>query len=291
MPKSRLIYNRKYQRLNILEWVSETPNAPICLFLHGLSNNAAIWHSIADNITPYYQMVALDFRGHGDSDWDPDHAYTHNDFIDDLHYCIASLNLKHIHLIGHSLGARVAALYLQQYGADILSFTIIDTGPNVKSGASNKIKDDMNAMPRVFSSPDNYLALLSKIYILSQPSELAQMAQHDLRQRTDGSWELKFDHNIISALWSSNTEQGNNALENKQDSLWEAFTNILVPSLVIRGKVSAVLGRRTAQEMTERMPNATLATIERAGHAVMTDNPTEVSKVIVRFLEQIAATA
>ena len=53
--------------LQLLEWSQE---GPALLFLHGFDNDAHVWDEFAPTFVPYYRTLALDQRGHGESDWD-----------------------------------------------------------------------------------------------------------------------------------------------------------------------------------------------------------------------------
>ena len=78
------------------------------VLLHGFTNDAHIWDGLASKLQQSHQVFALDFRGHGDSDWDPEGRYEHAVLVSDVQQIIAQLGLNNIHLVGHSLGARVA---------------------------------------------------------------------------------------------------------------------------------------------------------------------------------------
>lgn len=84
---------------------------PPILALHGWLDNAASFMPIATYLTDY-DLIAIDFPGHGHSDHLPKHAIYH--FIDAVHYialCQENLKLDTIHLLGHSMGGAIACLY------------------------------------------------------------------------------------------------------------------------------------------------------------------------------------
>ena len=67
--------------LHVLEWSEE--NVPL-LLLHGYGNEAHIWDDFAPAVTPFYRTLAIDQRGHGDSDWDPGHRYDIDAMVRDV---------------------------------------------------------------------------------------------------------------------------------------------------------------------------------------------------------------
>lgn len=284
---NRFILNNKQKKLNILEWPSQINTQKTCLLLHGFSNNAYVWDTIAQKLSEKYHVYALDFRGHGDSDWDTEGEYKHQDFALDLNYALVNLNLHKPHIIGHSLGARVATLFLQENDFPISSFTLIDTGPQVNEQASKKIRQDVLNSPTLFNSPQDYLNYISKIYWLADKNELESMAKYDLKKIAEQQWQLKLDPEVVKNLWATSKEE-NIVL---QQVLWQALEKITVPSLILRGQISAVLRKEVAEKMQAKMQHSKYFEIKKSGHAVMMDNPEETTQSIWNFLQEIDAAA
>src|SRR5690606_16642447 len=67
--------------LHVLEWSRE--GVPMIL-LHGHGNEAHLWDDFVPAVAPYYRVLAVDQRGHGDSDWDPQGRYDADALADDL---------------------------------------------------------------------------------------------------------------------------------------------------------------------------------------------------------------
>ncbi|MHB8573762.1 MAG: alpha/beta fold hydrolase, partial [Dehalococcoidia bacterium] len=80
--------------------------APVLLLLHGLAGHARMWDVIATALADRFHVLALDLRGHGETDWAP--AYSYDLFADDVEQFAADLQLQHFALVGQSLGAEVA---------------------------------------------------------------------------------------------------------------------------------------------------------------------------------------
>jgi pimeloyl-ACP methyl ester carboxylesterase len=279
MVYSRYIVTQSKKKIHILSWITQSSNPrqkECCVLLHGVSNNAAIWSKIAEGLSLNYDVFAIDFRGHGDSDWNSDGQYHHSHFVEDVIETIQTLRLMNIHLIGHSLGARIASLALLKQPNIAKSFTIVDYNPTIAAASSEKIKTDLLNTPDTFKTLEDYTKHLSKIYIFSDHSELTRMSNNDLRA-DQTAWRLKFDKHVVRSLWSASRAS-------IQPELWKAIDSIVVPTLIIRGKISAILNAKQAVTLNNILQNSTLVTVDRSGHSVITDNPDATLIVLLNFL-------
>src|SRR5262245_44610480 len=96
--------------LRALEW--GTRGRPVLCFLHGGSAHAHWWDGVAPTFADRYHVVALDQRGHGESDWPAPGAdgprYATADFASDLFGVMDALGCRDITLCGHSMGGHNA---------------------------------------------------------------------------------------------------------------------------------------------------------------------------------------
>lgn len=231
-------------------------------------------------------VIAVDFRGHGDSDWDQDAKYSHSQLVSDIHRLIKQLPYKKLHIIGHSLGARVAMLMIARTNISAESFTIIDTGPEVRAVGVDKVRKDAQNTPTSFPSVDAFNDYLSAIYLFGQRDRIRAMAENGLKQQA-GCLIPKTDPAFTAALWKPESEQGESkALRAPlNDELWQALSTIKSPSLILKGQASAILAKHTAEKMAhEVMANAEFKVIRRAGHAIMVDNPEEFQSTVEQFI-------
>ncbi len=282
--------NRDELQLHVLHWPARTPSAgaPV-LLLHGFTNDAHIWDPLSQQLSEHHDVFALDFRGHGASAWDPEGRYLHQSLVTDLIDCIDHLQLQRPHLIGHSLGARIAMLAAGQSGIPISSLCILDTGPDVRAAGVRKVRRDAEATPAHFVSTQAYQAWLAQVYMLSDTHAIAHMARHGLREGPAG-WQPNTDPAFTRALWKPESYQGSShdLVAPLNEQLWQALTHIHAPTLLLRGQISAILSRDTARRMVEdSLPRAELQVIPRAGHALMCDNPSHSIQAITDFIRRI----
>lgn len=259
-----------------------------CILLHGFGHDSRIWDPLAKSLQSQFEVVALDFRGHGDSAWDSQQRYSHSALLEDLAALVQHLGLKRFHLVGHSMGARVAMLYSAQHAQRVTSLTIIDTGPEASNRGVNRIREDAQDQPDVFESRLQYFDWLCTRHPLALKCALQQLAKHGLRANTSGTqWRAKTDPAFVTALWQQDiTGIGENDLRHDlAQQMWQTLEHIRCKTLVLRGQISSILKHDVAREMVDnKLEQGELASAPMSGHAVMLDNPEFCIDTISAFL-------
>jgi pimeloyl-ACP methyl ester carboxylesterase len=285
-PDSIRFHNAQGLELHANIWPND--GAPSCLLLHGFGHHSRIWDPLARHLQTDYQVLALDLRGHGDSDWDADRDYSHAALLQDLVALTARLELDNFHLVGHSLGARVAMLFAADYPQQVASLTIIDTGPEADPRGIRRIRMDAVRQPSTFANLHSYREWLGARHPLACPRGLQYLADHGVRQ-TGSHWLVKTDPAFVAALWqqdfaSTTDDPGCTPLS---QTLWQCLARTHCPTLVLKGQISSILRRDTAIRMVERcLARSELDVVPMAGHAVLLDNPEYCIAAISSFLGQ-----
>lgn len=268
--------------LNVLRWGDLDAAKPDCLLLHGLDNNARVWDALSAHLLAYFTVYAIDFRGHGDSDWSVRSTYTTDCLASDVEFVCEQLDLQGIFLVGHSLGGRVAANFSARFPERVCALVLADVGPMLDSFAMQKMRSDNAAAPKSFTCPQSYFHYLSDVYSLADERALRQFAHLSLRL-VDGVYYNKTDPACREAILNTRDRQLSNQ-HSPYGRIWEQLPQIHQPTLLLRGAYSAILDKGCAAKMLERLPDGKLITIEMAGHAIMIDNPAQTVQSIGRFL-------
>ena len=283
-PKDVRVKGSTGGELHLLEWSTE--GVPM-LLLHGFGNEAHIWDDFAPIVAPHYRTLALDHRGHGQSDWDPEGRYDIDSLVDDVEAVTAALGIERLVLVAHSLGGRVATVFAGRHPGRVAGLVFVDIGPEVDLRGSLRIRQDVESnLSPVFVSVEEYARALSLSYPSAQPEALRRMAQHGLRRRRDGRFELVMDPALrgITAgrSASAEAEQQETALRQR---MWDALAALPCPVLVVRGAASDILSPETADRMVDEvLQNGRLAVVAQAGHSVMTDNPRGFNDAVASFV-------
>ena len=122
----RYCCHREEIEISYLEWRSnrETNPEPL-LLLHGLADSAMVWSSLGAYLSPKYHIVAPDLRGHGESS-KPDSGYSSAEIVADLKTLMTHLDWERSHILGHSWGAKVAAIWATQNPECFSSLILVD---------------------------------------------------------------------------------------------------------------------------------------------------------------------
>ncbi len=265
------------------------PNAgmPSCVLLHGFGHHSRIWDPLARRLQADYEVVALDFRGHGDSAWDRESDYSHGTLQQDLQALVRALKLAQFHLLGHSLGARIAMLYAAEQPQQVSSLTIMDTGPEASPKGIQRIRSEAANQPAFFADMSDYQSWLRTRHPLASASGLQSLYEHGLRASGE-QWQAKTDPAFVRQLWRQDFAGAANDPDNLPltQTLWQCLSSTNCPTLVLKGQISSILSREVAKTMVEHLERGQLDVVPMAGHAVLLDNPDYCIASISGFLGQ-----
>jgi pimeloyl-ACP methyl ester carboxylesterase len=282
-PRSRRIPGSDGLSLHVLEWSDE--GTPLVL-VHGFGNEAHIWDDFAAIVAPHYRTVAVDLRGHGDSDHDPEHRYDYDFHVADLEAVTAALGIERLVLVGHSFGGRTSMLFAAKHPGRMAGLVIVDIGPEHDPRGTTRIRlEVMQRGDGSFASPAEYERVLAHNFPAGSEGSLRRMAQHELRRRADGRYERKADPAFMAGRPAASEAEGEARERDTAKRLWDALAGIPCPTLVVRGAASDILSPEIADRMVDDvLQKGQLMVVPRAAHSVMTDNSAGFSEAVAGFV-------
>jgi len=282
-PRSRRVAGADGLSIHLLEWSDE--GVPLVL-VHGFGNEAHIWDDFAPRVAPHYRTVAVDLRGHGDSDHDPEGRYDYDHHVADLEAVTSALGIDRLVLVGHSFGGRTATIFAAKHPERMAGLVIVDIGPEHDPRGTTRIR--MEVMQRgdgTFAEPGEYERVLAHNYPAGDPESLRRMARHELRRRDDGRWVRKADPTFMSGRPGASEADAEARERDTAQRLWGALQKIPCPTLVVRGAASDILSPETADRMVDDvLTKGQLAIVPRSAHSVMTDNPGGFAEAVCAFV-------
>ncbi|MEH7464651.1 alpha/beta hydrolase [Bacillus thuringiensis] len=90
------------------------------LFLHYMGGSAAIWRSIIPSFIEEYRVIAIDIRGHGNSDH-PQRGYQLETLVKDVRKVLDVLGIYKTHIVGSSLDCYVGTMFASMYADRVIS--------------------------------------------------------------------------------------------------------------------------------------------------------------------------
>jgi len=244
------------------------------VLLHGFGLGARVWERQLEALSHDRLVVALDFRGHGDSEWDPSVDYGCVALVEDLITVLDGLGIERCLLVGHSMGADVALRYARISARRVAGLALVDMGPELEEKGRASLRGLAHRMPETFDTPEEYAGWLAAAHPLANASILHTLARQWVRPLPCGRYRRKLD----PAFRDGRTARG------KSDARWRALTSITQPTWVMRGASSPLLAESTAKQMRTTLPRGELCTIDRAGHCPMLDNPSGTTEALERFV-------
>ncbi|MEX2158671.1 MAG: alpha/beta hydrolase [Dehalococcoidia bacterium] len=264
-------------RVHYLDWGDE--GRPPLLLMHGGMQTAHSWDLIAVALKQRYHVVAVDMRGHGDSDWEGDYGYESH--ARDLEALVAHLGWPRFVLVGLSLGGLAAMLYASEHSDTLAALAIVDVGPELNVSGVNKIVDFGRA-PGELDSIDAYVDRASQFNPRRNADALRYTLSHNLRRLENGKLGWKYDTRVAN----SRGERREPPAPGYFSELWERLPHITCPTLVVRGAESNVFLEKTGRKMADLLPSGRFVTIADAGHTVPQDNPSAFLETLSTFLNE-----
>jgi pimeloyl-ACP methyl ester carboxylesterase len=237
-------------------------DGPPLVMLHGLSGHARTWDHTAAALSDRYRVLALDQRGHGDSDWAPEYGI--GLMAADLLGFMDTLQLREVTLMGLSMGGLVSFVFAAAHPERVRRLMVLDIGPEIAPAGSRNVSAAMAASD-VFASEDEAFAQARAANPRPTDETLRHRVRHNLRSQPDGTLTFKYDKVLRSqpGAW----------LELTADQLWAAWRSVRCPVLLVRGEDSPILAAETAQRMLAENPNASFVSIPDCGHSITLDRP------------------
>ncbi|MDI3386462.1 alpha/beta hydrolase [Streptomyces sp. B-S-A8] len=253
---------------------TQEAEGPGVLLLHGLMGCATHWAGTASWLAERHRTVALDQRGHGESD-KPVAPYTREAYVEDAEAALVQLGLAPAVLVGHSMGALTAWQLAARRPDLVRGLVICDMRASALGAASQREWTDwFRTWPVPFATLDDVRRWFGEDDPwVERPNPARGAFYAEVMARREDGWRPVFDP--ARMLTSRETWV--------HDAHWEELAQVQCPALVVRG-LDGQLGRAEAQEMVRVLPHGTYAEVPEAGHLVHYDQPSAWRAAIEPFL-------
>jgi non-heme chloroperoxidase len=259
------------------------PGSPPVLLLHGGGQTRHAWGRTAHALARAGRLaVALDLRGHGESDWAPDGDYRLGAFRADLERVLADLAGPPA-LVGASLGGLAILLAAESARFAPAAVVLVDVAPRLEREGTRRIVEFMTERPEGFASLEEAAELIASFTRERTRERNLDGLAKVLRRGGDGRFRWHWDPRFMS-------ERGPAELLDRA-RLLDAAARISAPALVVRGRQSDVLSLEGAGELLAALPDAEFVDVSGAGHMVAGDRNDAFTEAVCGFLERRAPVA
>jgi len=255
-------------RLNYLDWGNT--QAPTLILIHGGRDHARSWDQVAQALREDWHIICPDLRGHGDSAWSPDGAYTMPYFICDLAQLIHQQSDAPVTIVAHSLGGAISLRYAGLYPERVrklvaiegLGLSSAETGMSVGKSFGTLWRDWIEKQrklatrqPRRYASVEEALARMQGENAHLTETQARHLTIHGVARNEDGSFSWKFDDYV----------QPGPPVDISPVELHALWGNITCSILLCHGQDSWA-ENPLETGLTAHFHNASVQTFENAGH-------------------------
>ena len=251
--------------LRYLDWGTDGKPAMMCL--HGHTGQAHIWDEFAQAMAPHYRVLAVDQRGHGESQWAAD-GYDRDRFVDDLEALIQTLALDRVVLSGLSMGGWNSLLYAHRHPERVERIVLVDIAPE-GSEESRRMSAGRPPTPLDFGGFEEAVGIARQGNPWIADARLRSDLADRLREGEDGRWAWKADPALFNSPLRDSSDAGLIA------RYWKAVEEIPCPILLVRGSESPLVADKTVERMRRLNSGLESVDVAGAGHVVTVDRPEE----------------
>lgn len=244
-------------------------NGETLVFLHGLSDNLLYWEFLASNLKDDYQVIRLDFRGHGESELG-DEEITIDQLANDLINLLEVLDVDKINLIGFSLGGAVALDFAVKYPEKVSSLVLMSSFFKINEDSEKILIQLKDALESSFE--DFYDLILPKVLcpdvIDENKNEL--VALKEIASKT------------------ANTQAYIKAIDACLDfDIEDKLSEIDIPTLILAGKYDGMFELDTQIHLQSKIKDSKLIVFDNVKHNLLVGkNNLEILEIIKNFIKK-----
>lgn len=238
------------------------------IILHGFLGASDNWRAMSKRLAAQCKVYSLDLRNHGASPHSPVMDYAA--MADDVREFFASENIDRAHLLGHSMGGKVAMQFALDNASYIDGLVVVDIAPKAYPPKHKPLLAALKALElancKTYSDADRALA-----GNIPEP-QVRQFLITNLARGTDALFYWRIGLEEIIANYDALSEAVS------------ADSNVATRTCFIRAGRSDFIADNDIPEIRERFPNALVVTIADAGHWVHIDAADEFFRIVSGFL-------
>jgi pimeloyl-ACP methyl ester carboxylesterase len=250
------------------------PGGTPLLIVHGLSYFSYDWLGVAQALAGEREVVAMDMRGFGDSDWSAAHDYSVPAMAQDIVNLLDHLGWKRALLAGHSMGGRSSTFVAAKHPARVAALALVDYTPENAPPGTRRTTETVGNTPDAFPSIEAAMQYFGK----------NDRARFEAYLRKSGAgYAVKRDTYF--------RDQFRRVLQTGERpklgvDMWQLLVEVRCPILSLRGARSDMYAAETVPKMQAANARLRVAEVSGAGHDIAGDNPQGLVAALNSFLRE-----
>ncbi len=260
-------------------WTPDGPSRGVVLLLHGGGQTRHSWREAGPTLArDGWTAIAIDFRGHGDSDRAADGRYRVDAMAEDVLRVIDAIGEPPV-IIGASLGGLAGLVIAGEHPAALRALVLVDSVPKIERTGSSRIFEFMSSAPDGFGSLEE-AAEAVRAY---QPHRVRPVNLEGMRKNVrlaeDGRWYWHWDPRMM--LQPPDVAE----MDRLTARTRAAASAVRVPVLLVRGQLSDVVTAEGAADLLATIPHARYTDVAGTGHMVAGDDNSVFLGRVAEFLD------
>lgn len=238
------------------------------IILHGLLGSLDNWQTIAKHMATYFEVLCMDLRNHGRSGRDPHFSY--EAMVNDVIETMQLLNIEKAHVLGHSMGGKVAMYTALSNPEKVQKLVVVDIAPKTYTPHHDDVFAALKAVSLQDITSRSDAESIIRTYIVEE--DVVQFLMKGLYRDEQNAFAWRYNLDAIIPAYAEILDFNAKAKLYKGDTLF------------IRGAQSKYIQELDEENIYTIFPNSHIETIEDAGHWVHSQRPNEMIQQLERFL-------
>jgi pimeloyl-ACP methyl ester carboxylesterase len=258
------------------------PGSPLVLLQHGGGQTRHAWKGTGEMLARAgFLAYALDARGHGDSDWDPEADYSQEAMGDDLIAVAGHIGDAAPILVGASMGGGVSLCAVGEERMLARALILVDMGPQIEREGAQRIIDFMHQKPEGFDSLEEVADAIASYQPHRKRPRVLDGLRKNVRLDDQGRLRWHWDPRYLNGTRSGISERGE-----RMQRAAQRLSELKLPTLLVRGGLSDVLSEEGAQSFLATCPHSEYVSVSDAAHMVAGDRNDLFTSAVTDFLQR-----
>lgn len=244
-------------RLHYREWPHS--DAPTLLLIHAWPSSVLVWGRFARAMQDRFRVIALDLRGHGESEWAQDYSW--RTVTGDIEVFLRHRGASRASVVGHGAGGVIALCFAATKPHAVTRVVNVDQMPMPRGVGTARA-----LFPETFDDPDTPASVLAERHWADGigVDALRTAVRRALRQ-VDAGWTWRRDPRLADAYLDR-------VFLPEEDEQWALISQVRCPALLVRGSDSSG-PREKFDRAASLMDDGRVVEIERSRHLPHLSNP------------------